>query len=98
MSIATQITRLQGVKSDIRTALTVKGVSGASEHDMDDFATDIYNIPGGGSPTQTKTATPSHVVQEIDPDLGYVLSKVTVYAIPKTETLNSAGGYTIEIG
>ena len=98
MSVATQITRLQGVKADIRTALTFKGVSGASEHNMDDFATDIYSISGGGSPTQTKTATPSHAIQEVEPDLGYTLSKVTVYAIPKTETLNSAGGYTVAIG
>lgn len=44
MSIATQIERLQGVKSAIRTALISKGIL-ASDHDMDDFADDIMSIP-----------------------------------------------------
>ena len=54
---------------------------------------------GGGSvPTQTKTATPSTTQQTVTPDTGYLLSQVTVNAIPYTETLNSAGGYTVTIG
>ena len=53
---------------------------------------------GGNAPTQTKTATPTSSQQTITPDTGYLLSSVTVNAIPYTETLNSAGGYTVTIG
>lgn len=53
---------------------------------------------GGNVPTQTKTATPSSTQQTVTPDTGYLLSQVTVNAIPYTETLNSAGGYTVTIG
>jgi len=54
---------------------------------------------GSGSvPTQTKTATPTSSQQTVVPDTGYLLSEVTVNAIPYTETLNSAGGYTVTIG
>ena len=48
---------------------------------------------------QSKTATPTTSSQTILPDTGYdYLSQVTVNAIPYTETLNSAGGYTVTIG
>ena len=53
---------------------------------------------GGNVPTQTKTATPSTTQQTVTPDTGYLLSQVTVNAIPYTETLNAAGGYTVTIG
>lgn len=43
MSIATQIERLQNIKSAIRNALANKGIS-ASTHNMADFADDIANI------------------------------------------------------
>lgn len=45
MSIATQITRLQGVKTDIRNALVTQGVE-ATTHNMADFANDILSIQG----------------------------------------------------
>ena len=53
---------------------------------------------GGNVPTQTKTATPTSSQQIVTPNTGYLLSQVTVNAIPYTETLNSAGGYTVTIG
>lgn len=54
---------------------------------------------GGGSvPIQTKTVTPTSSQQTVVPDTGYLLSSVTVNAISYTETLNSAGGYTVRIG
>lgn len=49
MSIASEITRLQGCKADIRTALVNKGITSASTHNMADFATDISNISAGGA-------------------------------------------------
>lgn len=48
MSIATEITRLQGIKSDIRTALVTQGISQASSHNMADFSADILAIQGSG--------------------------------------------------
>ena len=47
MSIATEITRLQGIKSDIRTALVTQGIATASSHNMADFSADILAIQGG---------------------------------------------------
>lgn len=47
MSIATEITRLQGIKTDIRSALVTQGISVASTHNMADFSTDILAIQGG---------------------------------------------------
>lgn len=83
MSIASQITRLQNIKTAIRNALVNKGVSGASTHDMDDFATDIASIPSGGT-YQSKTVSPSTSSQTVVPDTGYdALSSVTVNAAPK---------------
>lgn len=67
---------------------------------------DILGVTGTMSSTegakpQAKTVTPSSSVQEILPDTeqGYnYLSKVTVNAIPYSETENSAGGITVTIG
>lgn len=46
MSIATEITRLQGIKADIRTALVTQGIASASSHNMADFSADILAIQG----------------------------------------------------
>ena len=46
MSIATEITRLQGIKTDIRTALVTQGIAQASSHNMADFSADILAIQG----------------------------------------------------
>lgn len=48
MSVASEIARLQVIKSDIRTALVAKGITSASTHDMADFAEDIGDIQAGG--------------------------------------------------
>lgn len=47
MSIATEITRLQGIKTDIRTALVTQGIATAITHNMADFSADILAIQGG---------------------------------------------------
>ena len=47
MSIATEITRLQGIKTDIRTALVTQGIAQAISHNMVDFSSDILAIQGG---------------------------------------------------
>lgn len=49
--------------------------------------------------TQEKTVYSSTSEQVITPDTGYdALSKVTVKAIPYTETTDSSGGTTVDIG
>lgn len=55
MSIASEITRLQNIKADIRSALVTQGVPAASGHDMADFSADILSISTGGGATITVT-------------------------------------------
>lgn len=54
---------------------------------------------GGTATYQSKNVTPSTVQQTVAADSGYdALSQVVVAAIPYSEELNSAGGYTATIG
>lgn len=82
MSIATEITRLQGAKADLRTAIQGKGVTVPAAAKLDDYAGYVSQIPTGSAPRlQSKTATPSGSQQVIQPDNGYDgLDKVTVAA------------------
>ena len=69
---------------NIKSGVTILGVTGT--------------YSGESVTAQSKTATPSTSQQVILPDQNYdYLSQVTVNAIPYTETLNSAGGYTATI-
>lgn len=73
------------IASNIKSGVSILGVTGT--------------YSGEAVTAQSKTATPSTSQQVILPDQDYdYLSQVTVNAIPYTETLNSAGGYTAEIG
>lgn len=73
------------VANNIKAGIEILGVTGS--------------YTGEGVSAQSKTATPSNVVQVIVPDANYdYLSQVTVNAIPYTETDNAAGGVTITIG
>lgn len=72
------------IKGNIKSGITILGVTG-------DYSGEAVSV-------QSKTATPSTSQQVILPDQNYdYLSQVTVEAIPYTETLNSAGGYTATI-
>lgn len=74
------------VANNIRENVKILGITGTMPGSEDVHA-------------QAKTATPATTAQTILPDTGYnYLSQVTVNAIPYTETLNSAGGYTATIG
>lgn len=73
------------IASNIKSGISILGVTGT--------------YSGEAVSVQSKTATPSTSQQVILPDQNYdYLSQVTINAIPYNETLNSAGGYTAEIG
>lgn len=73
------------IAANIKAGITILGVTGT--------------YGGEAISAQAKTATPTTSQQVILPDTGYdYLSQVTVYAIPYSESPNSAGGITVTIG
>lgn len=73
------------IASNIKDGVVLLGVTGT--------------YTGEGVSAQAKTVTPYTTSQTVLPDAGYdYLSQVTVNAIRYVETLNAAGGYTVEIG
>lgn len=73
------------IASNIKSGIVILGVTGT--------------YSGEGATAQAKTVTPTTSQQVVTPDANYdYLSQVTVNAIPYTETLNEAGGYTLTIG
>ena len=84
MSIATEISRLQTAKADIKTAIEAKGVTVPSSAKIDVFDDYIAQIPTEGS-YQSKIVSPTESSQTVSPDSGYdALSSVTVNAISST--------------
>lgn len=53
MSIASEITRLQGAKADIKSAIEAKGVTVPSNAKLDDYDTYIDEIETGGGTAET---------------------------------------------
>ena len=81
-SIAQNLTKLANDKTAIQTALVNKGVTSASTHGFDDFATDIASIPTSASAEGHKC-----IITTI-PNANVTLSKTgTTY----TQTANSSG-------
>ena len=52
MSIATEITRLQGAKADLKTAIEAKGVTVPSSAKIDEYDTYVSQIPSGGGDSE----------------------------------------------
>lgn len=76
MSIASEITRLQTAKSNIKTSIENKGVVVSSSDKLDDYPSLIDSI---NISTQVKTVNPQNYTREITPDVGYRgLSKVVL--------------------
>ena len=94
MSIASEITRLQNAKNDLKTSIEGKGVT-VGDVTLDNYSSKVDLILTR-KPEQSKTATPTTSQQTIIPDNGYALSSVTVNAMPSgglnTPTINSSTG------
>lgn len=69
MSIATEISRLQQAKADLKTAIEAKGVTVSSSDTIDDYATLVGQIQtgGGSSNLTTLNVTPTTSAQQIIP-------------------------------
>lgn len=74
------------IASNIKMGVEILGVTGTLE-------------PSSTVTAQSKSVTPALTSQTVLPDSGYdYLSQVTVAAITRTDTTNSAGGTTVTIG
>ncbi len=74
------------IATNIKSGIEILGVTGTLE-------------PSSTVTVQSNTVTPGLTAQTVLPDSGYdYLSQVTVNAITRTDTDNSAGGTTVTIG
>ena len=84
MSIASEITRLQTAKSDLKTSIENKGVTVPSATTIDGYSLLVDQISTGAT-LQSKSVTPTESAQTVSPDVGYDgLSSVSVGAISST--------------
>lgn len=82
MSIADDLTRIQGAKADLRTSIQAKGVTVPASAKIDDYPDYVDAIQTGGGTYQAKTVSPTTSQQTVTPDTGYdALSQVTVSAV-----------------
>ena len=59
MSIASEITRLQNAKADIKTAIEAKGVEIPSNATLDEYSDYVEEIPSGGQTLTIESGTSS---------------------------------------
>lgn len=81
MSIADKITSIKQHITNAYTAIQTKGGTIPTNKNIENLNSAITSI-ATEKPEQSKTATPTKLTQEIVPDSGKVLSKVTIEPIP----------------
>lgn len=109
MSIATEITRLQTAKADIKTAIEAKGVTVPSSAKLDDYDTYVSQISGGGGTDDSfkkllnRTITASDINWSNVTNIGdygfYKCINITSLTIPNTLTTVSStpiGGHAFD--
>ena len=83
MSVADEITRIQGAKAALKTSIEAKGVTVPSSALIDDYPDYVDAIQQGSAPSlQSKSVTPSTSQQTVQADQAYDgLDTVTVAAV-----------------
>ena len=87
MSIASEITRLQNAKADIKTAIEAKGVTVPSSAKIDTYNTYVASIPAGGS-SKLPEVVDGSVTSLSASDLGSITS-ISDYAFYNQTNLSS---------
>lgn len=90
MSIASEISRLQGAKADIKTAIEGKGVTVPSATKLDDYANYIDGIPQGTTPTGTKQISVTSNGTQTENVSGYASAQLNV-AVPNSYSASDEG-------
>ena len=94
MSIANELTRIQGAKADLKTAIEGKGVTVPASAKIDAYPDYVDAIQQGSAPSlQSKSVTPSTSQQSVQADVGFDgLDTVTVNAVDASIDSNIIAG------
>lgn len=90
MSIASEITRLQGAKADLKTAIEGKGVTVPSATKLDGYADLVDDIQTGSTPTGTKNITISANGTRTEDVASYASAQITAN-VPNSYSASDEG-------
>lgn len=98
MSIATEITRLQTAKANIKSAIEGKGVAVSSSATLDAYASLVSSIPtgGGGSTLLARGSyTPTEDVSASNVQIPHALGVQPDFVIVCADSLTADASYTV---
>ena len=90
LSVASEITRIQNAKADIKTAIEGKGVTVPSATKIDGYADLIDDIPTGGSPTGTKNISITSNGTTTEDVASYASAQITTN-VPNSYSVSDEG-------